>query len=245
MFSEEAGSLPRGEQGTGAGAARIERVEHTLGYSFRSRELLRQALTHVSAANEAGETARSNQRLEFLGDAVLDLLVSEVLMEADPDADEGGLSRARAEAVNTQALADRARELGLGRAVILGRGEERGGGRAKPSILANVFEAVIAALYLDGGLEATREVVRRVFADLATEGVRPVGDPKTRLQEHLQARGQELPRYETIEERGPDHAREFEVEVLVGGRPVGRGVGRSRQAAEQEAAARALEALGA
>jgi ribonuclease-3 len=166
-------------------------------------------------------------------------------MEADPDADEGRLTKARAGVVNTRALADRAGELGLGQAVYLGRGEERQGGRAKPSILANVFEAVIAALYLDGGIEVTRGLVRRVFGDVAIGGLEPVKDPKTRLQEHLQAQGEELPRYETIGEAGPDHEREFEVEVIVGGQAVGRGVGRSRQAAEQEAAARALEALGA
>jgi ribonuclease-3 len=216
-----------------------------LGYTFRSRDLLRQALTHDSVAAEAGERGRSNERLEFLGDAVLDLLVSELLMRADPDADEGRLTKARAAAVNTRALSERAAELGLGQAMYLGRGEERQGGRGKPSILANVFEAVFAALYLDGGLEVTREVVGRVFGDLATGGLEPVRDPKTRLQEHLQARGEDLPRYETVREGGPDHAREFEVEVVVGGRGVGRGVGRSRQAAEQEAAARALEALGA
>jgi ribonuclease-3 len=174
---------------------------------------------------------------------VLGFLVSELLMQADPGADEGSLSRARAAAVNEGALAERARELGLGEAIRLGRGEERQGGRGKPSILADVFEAVVAAVYLDGGIEAARGLVRRIFGSLLEAGLSPAPDPKTRLQEQLQAMGKGLPRYEIVAERGPDHAREFEVRVLLGSRVLGSGSGGSKRAAEQAAASQALFAL--
>lgn len=216
-------------------------IERALAYEFRRPELLEQALTHRSAAHELGEEGFHNERLEFLGDAVLDLLVSELLMESGPDADEGSLSRARADAVNAHALAERAREFALGDALRLGRGEERQGGRTRASILGNAFEAVVAAVYLDGGLEAARDLVRRAFGDLTSGKLRLLVDPKTRLQEVLQSRGEALPRYETVVERGPDHAREFEVCVWAGDRALGTGKGTSKRAAEQAAAARALD----
>ncbi len=228
---------------TEGGASDVREVERRLGYRFQSRELLERALTHRSWASERGDPSAGNERLEFLGDAVLDLLVSELLMEADEKADEGALSRGRAEAVNTGALAQQAKELKLDEAVRLGRGEARSGGRSKPSILANVFEAVVAAIYLDGGHEAARVFVRRVFGDLATGEVRPRGDAKTHLQEQLQAEGFALPRYETTATRGPDHAREFDVRVLLGERVLGLGTGPSKQRAEQAAARDALEKL--
>jgi ribonuclease-3 len=240
-FSEEAGSLARSE--TEREAQALEELEERIGYRFRRRDLLEQALTHRSWTHEHGEAGVGNERLEFLGDAVLDLLVSELLMEVDESADEGALSRGRADAVNTRALARQARTIGLDEFARLGRGEERSGGRHKPSILANVFEAVVAAVYLDGGYRSARELVRRLFGGLATEELRPLGDPKTRLQERLQAGGQPLPRYETTGQQGPDHAREFEVRVLVGERVLGSGVGRSKRAAEQAAALEALEKL--
>jgi ribonuclease-3 len=164
-------------------------------------------------------------------------------MAADESADEGHLSKARADAVNSRALADRARELGLDRAVRLGRGEDRSGGRDKPSILANVFEAVLGAIYLDGGLDAVRELVQRVFELPKTFQVRSSGDSKTRLQERLQAQGFELPLYQTTAQRGPDHAREFEVQVAARGRILGSGVGSSKRDAEQAAAEDALRHL--
>ncbi len=237
---EEAGSLARSDSREGSG---LEEIEGRLGYRFRDPVLLERALTHRSAAHERGGDEPGNERLEFLGDSVLDLLVSELLMERDATADEGVLSRARAEAVNTQALAERALELGLDRAVRLGRGEARSGGRGKPSILANVFEAVVAAVYQDGGLEAARALVGRTFGSLGRAGVRPERDPKTRLQELLQAQGRELPTYETLSQRGPDHASEWEVRVWVYGRILGTGVGRSKREAEQAAASEALERL--
>jgi ribonuclease-3 len=173
---------------------------------------------------------------------VLDLLVSDLLMEHWPQADEGVLSQARARAVNAEALAARSRALGLERALRLGHGALKSGGREKPSIQANVFEAVLGAIYLDAGLEAARELVCREF-DLG--GEEALRDPKTRLQELLQRRGDALPRYTLVSESGPPHDRRFEVEVDVEGRALGRGGGRSKRAAEREAALRALEELGA
>jgi len=217
-------------------------LEKRLGYRFRKPGGLRQALTHGSRANEAGNPALANERLEFLGDAVLDLVISELLMERHPEASEGMLSRARAAAVNTAALAERARELGLDRAMRLGRGEARSAGHRKPSILANVFEAVLAAIYLDGGLAPVRELVEREFGEvLASPG--PQLDAKTRLQEWLQARGEPVPGYQTTAAEGPDHAKEFHVEVRVGDRVLGQGRGRSKREAEQQAATHALTVL--
>jgi ribonuclease-3 len=218
-------------------------LEARLAHRFRSRELLEQALTHGSRAYEQGDVSRGNERLEFLGDAVLNLVVSERLMELWPDAPEGALSRARAAAVNMTALADCARGLGLGEWIRLGRGEDSSGGREKPSILADVFEAVLGALYLDGGFAAARGFLLREFADRLLDPDVLRSDPKTRLQEQVQERGDPAPTYETVAERGPDHAREFEVVVRVAGRVLGRGVGRSKRVAEQAAAQHALAEL--
>ena len=215
-------------------------LEKRLGYRFAEPRLLEQALTHQSRAHEEGDLALGNERLEFLGDAVLDLLVSELLMQRYPDADEGELSRARAAAVNTAALAERARALGLGAAVRLGRGEERSGGEDKVSILANLFEAVLGAVYLDGDLAAARGFVAREVAPGLSRDDSALGDAKTRLQEIAQKLGRGIPRYATLAERGPDHAKEFEVEVRVGDAVLGSGVGPSKRSAEQGAARRAL-----
>ncbi len=176
---------------------------------------------------------------------MLDLLVSEILMRAHPDADEGTLSRHRADAVNTQALAEHAVALGLPRWLRLGRGEHRSGGREKPSIQANVFEAVLGALYLDGGLEAVRALVEAEFGDALAAAPSRLKDPKSQLQETLQKLGESLPRYETRAERGPAHAREFEVAVSVGGRVLATAWARSKHDAEVAAAREALEELDA
>ncbi len=210
---------------------------------FAGAELLEHALTHGSRAHEDATPHGSNERLEFLGDAVLDLVISELLMRAHPAAPEGDLSRARAELVNTAALAERARAMGLPRYVRLSKSEERTGGREKDSILANVFEAVLGALYLDGGLEPARRLVEREFAAGVAAADRPRPDPKSRLQELLHASGDESPSYRVTEESGPPHEREFSVEVSVAGRVLGRAVGSSKRGAEQEAARRALEVL--
>lgn len=227
--------------------SRLDELERRLGYEFSRKDLLEQALTHGSRAHELGDLSGSNERLEFLGDAVLDLLISEALMKTNPDADEGALSRSRSALVNAAALARRAGSLDLGRWIRLGKSEERSGGREKESILADALEAVLGALYLDGGLEPVRVLVAREFRGEVTEVAksgRPLGDPKSRLQEILHARNQPGPVYETTDEHGPPHAREFVVEVSVAGKLLGSARARSKRAAEQGAAERALHALG-
>jgi len=221
----------------------LEKVADRIGHRFARPELLDRALTHISRANEDDAPASSNERLEFLGDAVLDLIVSELLMTAYPDADEGVLSQARARAVNTDALSEHARALGLERALRLGRGELRSGGRDKVSIQADVFEAVLGALYLDGGIEAARVFVTREFGPVLGEAASVLRDEKTRLQELLQRRGGVPPTYALCGARGPDHAKEFEVEVSADGRVLARGSGRSKQSAERDAARQALRDL--
>lgn len=220
----------------------LDAVEARLGHRFSRPGLLERALTHSSRAEENGEAAASNERLEFLGDAVLDLVISELLMEAQPDVREGALSEARARLVNARALAERTRALGLERAMRLGRGEQQSGGRDKRSIQANVFEAVVGALYLDGGLEAVRALVCREF-ESALHEPDALRDPKTELQELLQRRALSLPEYALVAESGPPHDRRFAVEVRVEGRAVGRGEGRSKRSAERRAARRALDEL--
>jgi ribonuclease-3 len=196
----------------------------------------------VSRARER-EDPLGNEPLEFLGDAVLGLVVSELLMERHPERPEGWLSRARAGAVNKHALARRARQLELERFIRLGRGELRSGGAAKPGILANAFEAVLGALYLDAGLDAVRALVERELGDALEQPEGALADSKTRLQEWLQARGEPPPRYETTQASGPPHAPQFHVEVRVGERVRGQGTAGSKRAAEQLAASAALARL--
>lgn len=223
-------------------------LESVLGHRFADRTFLERALTHRSRAHEkrGGAMGENYERLEFLGDALLGFLVSERLMNDDPRADEGTLTRRRQTVVNTEALAAVSRRLGLGDALILGRGEEATGGRAKPSLLADAFESVLAAVYLDGGLRAARAFVRR---QLKGEFLRTVGkigpgtDAKTRLQELAQARWRLTPRYRIVETTGPAHAYEFTVEVSVGESTVGRGRGSSRKDAERDAARDALAVI--
>jgi ribonuclease-3 len=210
-----------------------------LGHRFRDRALLRRALTHPSFAHEEGQPTQHYERLEFLGDAVLDLVVSEILMERSPEADEGVLSRVRAAAVNRLALAELARALRLHDCIRLGEGERKSRGWEKPSILADVFEAVLAAIYLDAGLDPVRVLIEKLSPGLGRgEGLER--DPKSRLGEALQARGEPIPRYEVTREWGPDHAKQFEVAVRIGERVAATGVGLSKREAEQAAAAEAL-----
>jgi ribonuclease-3 len=190
-----------------------------------------------------GDPLESNERLEFLGDAVLSLFVSELLMELHPGVDEGALSLARASAVNTRALAERARALGLDAYVKLGRGEQRSGGSAKDSILENTFEAVLGAVYLDGGAAAARELIEREVGPTLANVQLGTRDPKTELQQQLHRVGRGVPEYETLATHGPPHAPEFEVEVRSDGWVLGLGRGRSKRAAQQAAAQVALDAL--
>lgn len=227
-------------------AADLRALSERLGHSFSDLGLLDRALTHTSHAHEESEgAARHNEPLEFLGDSVLGFVVADLLHRRDPDGPEGPKSKARAQLVSAPSLARRAAELGLPALLRLGRGEEKTGGRKKGSLWANAYEAVLAALYLDGGLEAVYRFVRRQFAGDLERGPVADLDYKSALQEHLQARGDPPPQYAVLSEEGPSHRRRYRVQCLIGGAPVAEGEGSSKKAAQQEAARRALGALGA
>jgi ribonuclease-3 len=228
----------------------IAELESVLGHSFRDTRWLLQALMHSSRLPEraAEEPTESNENLEFLGDAVLDLVVSEELVREFPDWSEGQLSKSRARLVNATAISHSAQRLDLGKYLRLGRGEEKTGGRTKPAILADAYEALIAAIYLDGGLEAARGFVKRTLAEgtIAIEAER-IGhtDHKSALQEFLQSRGMPPGAYQVTAESGPDHQKIFQVEVRISGQVSAIGSGRTKKEAEQSAAIAALLQLGA
>lgn len=203
--------------------------------------MLARALTHVSYDRQ--KSAGHNEVLEFLGDAVLDLAVSDLLMRYHPDKAEGDLSRMRASLVNASVLSEKATALNLGALLRLGKGEERSEGRGKPSILAGAFEALLGAVYQDGGYEAARRTVERFFLMDITDKNLGQQDFKTRLQEISQMLFHEPPVYRLVSELGPDHDKRFVTEIAVGGKILGQGLGRSKKQSEQEAAERALEAL--
>lgn len=215
-------------------------LEGLLGYQFTRRELLGRALTHRSHANESRAAEENNEKLEFLGDAVLDLVVGHLLMDRYPRLSEGELSVTRAQVVSEAGLSELAGEMGLGAFLRLGRGEERTGGRHKPSLLADAFEAVVAAVYLDGGFEAARALVERLLSRRLSE-IDATGfhDSKTRLQESAQAKLRATPEYRVIGESGPDHDKTFEIAVTIKDREWGRATGKSKKEAEQRAAAMA------
>ena len=216
-------------------------LERVLGIRFRDGELHRASLTHRSFAFEQGSRI-TNERLEFLCDAVLGLVITDIAFDAFPDLSEGELAKLRAAVVNMHVLAEVARELGLGSEVLLGRGEEQSGGRDKASILADALEAVIGALYLDRGPKKTHELLHRLFWNRMVAWVRGEGarDYKTILQELAAQDVGRLPEYR-VEERGPDHEKEFTARVFLGGREFGVGTGRSKKEAEQRAARKAYE----
>jgi ribonuclease-3 len=220
-------------------------LQQQLAHCFADPALLAQALTHRSFANESRDPAIvDNERLEFLGDAVLDLIIGQQLFIDHPAADEGELSRLRAELVSAPTLARLAGELALGECLLLGRGEARSGGRTKESLQADALEAVIGAIFLDAGFNVAASVVCRLFAPyLRADGVPVEQDFKTRLQERLQAHQQPRPEYLLADVRGPDHQRHYEVELLVAGAVLGRGAGTTKKRAEQEAARCALAHL--
>ncbi|MGC1484666.1 MAG: ribonuclease III [Candidatus Acidiferrum sp.] len=233
-----------------------EQLEERLGYQFKRPELLERALTHSSAvpelraereegSAEAG-AVRDNERLEFLGDAVLELLAREYLLGSFPEWREGQLSKSRARLVNAHSLEDAARRIKLGEHLRLGRGEEKTGGRGKPTLLADAFEAVVAAVYLDAGLGATREMLKRLLFEQAIEerGER-IGDSdrKSALQEFLQGRGDPPAEYRLAGESGPDHQKVFQVEVWISGERMASGEGSTKKEAEQRAAQSAMEIL--
>ncbi|HEY5649513.1 MAG TPA: ribonuclease III [Nitrospiria bacterium] len=225
-------------------------VQTILGYSFKAPELLREALTHKSYLNELrgpdkDTFNRNNERLEFLGDAVLDLAISERLIDRHPEFAEGELSKRKARIVSEGALARVARKLEVGKFLLVGKGEERTAGRDKPSLLADAMEAVIAAVYLDGGYAAARDLIFRTFEDeiLRTEKKDDEGDYKTDVQELCQREFDTLPVYRVVKETGPDHQKTFEVSLTVRKRVLGKGKGRSKKEAEQRAARETLEKI--
>ncbi len=233
--------------------ARLEELETRLGYRFEDRKLLEQALTHRSLTRDGTPESRSgankdNERLEFLGDAVVGLAAAESLYLRYPELAEGDLTRLRGALVSRRNLAQVARQLELGKCLLLGRSEENSGGRAKPALLANAMEAVLGALFLDAGAEAVGRVVDRVIIEPSAEALRGqlaagMGDYKSGLQELLQARRLGQPEYRTVAESGPDHCKQFFVEARIGGEALATGTGRNRKLAEQDAARQALEIL--
>jgi ribonuclease-3 len=223
-----------------AAEAPLESLDVALGVTFRDAALREAALTHRSFAFERGLVV-TNERLEFLGDSVLGLVVTDMAYTTFPDLPEGQLAKLRAAVVNMTALADVARSLGLGSVILLGKGEEQSGGRDKSSILADALEAVFGAVYLDLGLDVSRELIERLFRPRLEAYVRGEGDRdyKTILQELASQALRSMPEYR-LEERGPDHEKEFTATVLLGGEPMGTGMGRSKKEAEQRAAAEAF-----
>lgn len=219
----------------------LKSLQKELGYRFKDPALLVRALTHVSFDRQRSDG--HNEVLEFLGDAVLDLAVSDLLMRHNPEKSEGDLSRMRAALVNSSVLAEKAAELKIGALLRLGKGEERSEGRGKPSILSGAFEAVLGAIYQDGGYEPARAVVERYFLGDVREKNLGQQDFKTRLQEISQMLFHEPPVYRLVSELGPDHDKRFVTEIAVGGKILGKGQGRSKKQSEQEAAERALNAL--
>ncbi len=226
----------------------FDSLQRAIGYRFRDRGLLEHAMTHTSRANEdvSGGVA-DNESMEFLGDAVLGFLIADALFRQFPSSDEGQKSKIKAALVSTTTLARQAEALRLGDHLLLGRGEEKTGGRRKQALLADGYEALIAAIYLDGGIEHAQAFVAREFATLIAEvhasGGAPAQDYKSALQELVQSREQGLPSYRLVGMLGPDHRKQFEVEVAVGGEPLARASGSSKKEAEQEAARLSLEKL--
>lgn len=223
----------------------LSELEARLGHTFGNPALLRLALTHPSIAHEIGATTEHNQRLEYLGDSVLQLTLSRELYDRFPQHNEGPLTKIRAQLVNQVSLAAQGRALGLGEFLILSRGEQANGGRERPSIIADAFEAILGALFLDGGYEVARKFIlhafRDEFADVETAAT--VDNPKGCIQEILQAISSEAPQYQVIAVTGPDHDRSFECAVFHKGVEIGRGKGKSKKLAESQAAAAALELM--
>ncbi len=229
--------------------SRLAELELVLGHEFRDPRWLLQALTHSSRIPErtSEDSPGDNEKLEFLGDAVLELLVSEELVRTFPDWREGQLSKSRARLVNAASLCSVAQRLGLGKHLRLSRGEDKTGGRSKPALLADAYEAVVAAIYLDAGLDAARRFVRKSLVEGAlTAAADALGRPdrKSALQELLQARGMAPCSYHVIEEAGPDHEKTFRVEVRITGEITAAGTGKTKKEAEQAAALAALHQLG-
>lgn len=228
---------------------KLVQLQECLGYSFSDQSTLEKALTHKSYGHEFLQDRpaahRDNERLEFLGDAVLDVVISDVLLETYPESDEGHLTKMRAAVVNERTLAILSREIRLGDYIRLGKGESQTGGKDKASILSSTFEALIAAIYLDGGFEPVYEVVRNLFQPFFTREQEDFQyfDYKTRLQEVVQAKWKQVPSYHLTSASGPDHAKIFEIEVRMMGEVLAKASGSSKKTAEQSAAESALKAI--
>ena len=226
----------------------FDALQQAIGYRFRDRGLLEHAMTHTSRANEdVSGGVHDNESMEFLGDAVVGFVIADVLFREFPDFDEGEKSKTKAALVSTTTLARQAERLNLGEHLLLGRGEEKTGGRRKQALLADGYEALIAAIYLDGGIEHVRAFIVREFAPLLAEvqqhGIAGSQDYKSALQELLQARDQPLPEYRLVGTMGPDHRKLFQVEVVVNGEALADSTGPSKKEAEQDAARAALDKL--
>ena len=220
----------------------MEKLEEKIGYQFRDRSLLVTALTHSSYANEKHGESQSYERLEFLGDSILGLVTAEFLYQHEPRLPEGRMTRLRAELVCETSLHKTALALGLGSYMRLGKGEEHTGGRERPSILADLVEAIIAALYLDSGMgEARRFIMARVLNDVEFGDSHRGGDYKTQLQEAVQRKSNQVIAYRQVGETGPDHDKTFTFEVMINGVVSGQGSGKTKKEAEQMAACKALE----
>ena len=222
----------------------IKDLETAIGYRFRDISLLQNALAHSSYANERWHNSLlSNERLEFLGDSILGMTVADHLYRTFPDRPEGELTRMRADMVCETTLATVAEQIGLGQHLLLGHGEEQGGGRGRASILADAVESIIAACYLDGGMDAAKAFISRfVLCHVPVRKLQNV-DYKTTLQELVQQKKNQVLSYTLIGESGPDHDKVFQVEVSLNGKPVGQGTGRSKKRAEQDAAHKAIQKL--
>lgn len=222
----------------------LSSLENNIGYVFENKSILKQALTHSSYANENRNSGPFNERLEFLGDAVLSLISADFLYRRFPSMPEGDLTKLRSGLVCTASLSEYARQISLGDSLLLGKGEDANGGRERNSNLENAFEAVIAAVYLDGGIECARKFVLR-FLDVSVE-TRHINfkDYKTKLQEIVQESHEETLNYVVTNVSGPDHDKRYEIEVHLNSNVIGKGTGRSKKQAEQEAAKQALELMG-
>ena len=222
----------------------MKKLEEAIGYTFKNPKLLQRAMSHSSYANEMRLHEGSNERLEFLGDAVLSIVVSDYIFKHFSHLPEGELTKLRASLVCEKSLYGFSRQLGLGDYLLLGKGEQQNGGRERPSILADAFEALLAAIYLDGGMEQARQFVLRFVKPELHGGPEAFKDYKTALQEIIQQNPEELLQYVLVDESGPDHDKSFTVEVRLNSNVIGVGKGHSKKAAEQAAASQALELMG-
>jgi ribonuclease-3 len=227
------------------GSDPVDGLSRLVGHRFKNQDLLVQSLTHRSYEAD-GTRKTANERLEFLGDAVLDLVVTEALYRRRPEWSEGDLTQARSSIVNRDTLAERAKANGLGKHLFMGPSEERSGGRKRDSILADAFEAVIGAIYLDGGLPAAARFIHAQLESHVNRALadKPVQNYKSRLLEYVQARSGRSPKYELVHEQGPDHRKTFTIAVRVDGKIAGEGKGPNKKKAEQEAARQAIQNLG-